>query len=82
VLELDNIAGASPLEQTLHGHLLAAVRYELREPPPSHLLAAHNDGYADYFTTAQKTALVATAARRKIEETEPPGKAVEKLGQP
>ena len=82
VLELDNVAGSSALEAGLHSQLLSAVRYELREPPPSSLLAAHNDGYADYFTTAQRTALIATAARRRIEETEAPGTAAEKLGQP
>jgi arylsulfatase A-like enzyme len=79
-LEIDNRAGRSNLEPALRSQLNAAVREELREPVPAHLRVAHQDGYADYYTTAQKAAIEATNLRRKIEESEPPSKAAEKLG--
>ncbi len=82
VLELDNLAAHSPLEPGLDAQLARAVHNELREPVPLRLVAAQRDGYADYFTTAKTTALVAASQRRKLEESEPPSKAVEKLGQP
>ncbi len=82
VLEIDNRAGSSGLQHALDAQLAAAVRNELREPVPTRLRAAQKDGYADYFTTAKSTALIATAQRRKLEESEPPSKAAEKLGQP
>jgi len=81
VLEIDNVAGSSGLEPALDAQLTAAVRTELREPVPTRLRAAQRDGYLDYFDTAKSTALVATAQRRKLEESEPPSKAAEKLGQ-
>jgi len=80
VLELDNRAGASGSEHTLDARLANAVRGELREPVPSRLLAAQSDGFADYYSTAQSTALAAAALRRTIEESEPASKAAEKLG--
>ena len=82
LLELDNLAARSPLEPALDAQLASAIHSELREPVPRRLLAAQQDGYADYFTTAKASALVAATQRRKLEEGEPPGKAVEKLGQP
>ena len=82
LLELDNLAARSPLERALDAQLASAIHSELREPVPRRLLAAQQDGYADYFTTAKASALVAATQRRKLEEGEPPGKAVEKLGQP
>jgi arylsulfatase A-like enzyme len=82
VLELGNAAGHSKLEPALDAQLTSAVRHELREPVPARLIAAQKDGYADYFTTAKGAALVAASQRRKIEESEPPTKAAEKLGQP
>jgi len=82
VLELDNAAGHSTLEPALDAQLTSAVRHELREAVPARLRAAQKDGYADYYTTAKGAALAAAAQRRKIEETEPPSKAAEKLGQP
>ena len=82
VLELDNAAGHSTLEPALDAQLTSAVRHELREPVPARLRAAQKDGYADYYTTAKGAALAAAAQRRKIEETEPPSKAAERLGQP
>jgi hypothetical protein len=82
VLELDNLATHSPLEPALDAQLASAIRRELREPVPRRLVAAQRDGYADYFTTAKTSALVAASQRRKLEESEPPSKAAEKLGQP
>ena len=82
VLELDNLATHSPLEPALDAQLSSAIRSELREPVPRRLVPAQRDGYADYFTTAKTSALVAASQRRKLEESEPPSKAAEKLGQP
>jgi hypothetical protein len=82
LLELDNLAGRSALEPALDARLADAVAGELREPVPARLRAAQVDGYTDYHTTAQTTALAAAAQRRRIEETEPPSKAAEKLGAP
>ncbi len=79
-LELDNLAGASNLEPALHAQLEAAVASELREPLPTRLQAAQRDGYADYHTSAQLAAIKAARLRRKIEESEPPSRAAEKLG--
>jgi arylsulfatase A-like enzyme len=79
-LELDNRAGRSSLEHGLDARLASAIRSELREPVPTRLRAAHNDGYADYYATATTTALVAAGQRRKLEEGEPPSRAAEKLG--
>jgi arylsulfatase A-like enzyme len=81
-LELDNRAGHSNLEHALDARLKSAIRSELREPVPTRLRPAHNDGYADYYATATTTALVAAQQRRKLEEGEPPSKAAEKLGMP
>ena len=82
MLELDNLTSRSNLEPALDAQLASAIHGELREPVPRRLLAAQHDGYADYFTTAKTSALVAATQRRKLEEGEPPGKAVDKLGQP
>ncbi len=79
-LEIDNRAGRSNLEPALRAQLQAAVREELREPVPTNLQAAYKDGYADYHTSAQAAAVEATNLRRKVEESEPPSKAAEKLG--
>ena len=80
VLELDNTTGRSAKEHALDAALATAVRSELREPVPSRLKLAQGDGYADYYTTAKQTVLVAARQRRKLEESEPPGKAADKLG--
>ena len=81
VLEIANLAGKhSKLEPALDAQLAAAVSNELRQPLPPRLRAAQADGYADYYTTAKKTALVAAKQRRKLEETESRSRAVETLG--
>jgi hypothetical protein len=79
-MELDNASGRSPLEASLGAQLAGAIRNELREPVPPRLRAAQSDGYADYYTTAKTTALLAAKVRRKLEESEPASLAAEKLG--
>ena len=79
-LELENVAGRSNLEPALHAQLEAAVSEELREPLPTALQRAHEDGYADYHSSAQVAAIAATNLRRKIGESEPASRAAEKLG--
>jgi arylsulfatase A-like enzyme len=76
-MELDNLAGASPLEEKLSAQLQLAVREELREPLPTRLYAAHKRGLADYFNTAEEAALKAAERRlRRTEaESEPPTQA-------
>jgi arylsulfatase A-like enzyme len=64
-LELENLAGHSPLEPGLREQLSNAIREELRGPLPTHLVEAHARGFADYFSTARR-ATTAAAARRKL----------------
>ncbi len=67
-LELDNLAGRSPLEHKLRATFARALREELRGPLPRHLLPAHKYGFENYFLTATKAARGATAARlRRVE---------------
>ena len=79
-MELDNVAGHSDLEPALHAQLEAAVSDELREPLPTALRPAQQDGYADYHSSAQIAAVQATKLRRKIGASERPSRAAEKLG--
>jgi arylsulfatase A-like enzyme len=69
-MELDNLAGNSPLEEKLSAQLQRATREELREPLPTRLYAAHKRGLADYFKTAEAAALKATERRRERTEAE------------
>ena len=78
-LEIENRAGRSDREPALRSVLEAAVRGELREPLPAYLQTAQQNGYADYWENAQVVAVEASKLRRKIEESEPPARAVEKL---
>lgn len=78
-LEIENRAGRSDREPALRSALEAAVRGELREPLPAYLQTAQQNGYADYWENAQVVAVEASKLRRKIEESEPPARAVEKL---
>lgn len=73
-MELDSLAGNSPLEEKLDAQLARAVAEELREPLPTRLYAAHKRGLEDYFNTAQLAALKAAERRlRRTEaESEPP----------
>jgi arylsulfatase A-like enzyme len=69
-LELHNLAGHSPLEESLHATLQRALHEELSRPLPHHLGGAHARGFADYFSTATAAAKVAAAARRQRAERE------------
>ncbi len=87
-LELHNVAGHSRLErslQALHAH---AVRTELRGSLPHHLNRARTLGFENYYLTASKAALGATAARlRRMEQATGPlgpfgGRVVERPARP
>jgi arylsulfatase A-like enzyme len=80
LIELDNVAGHSRLESALDAQLAAAVSSELREQLPQRLQAAVTRGYRDYYTVARNVALQQAALRAKIERSEPPRDASEKLG--
>jgi len=67
-LELQNSAGQSPLEEPLRKELEHAVARELREPLPSYLQPARDRGFADYFSTAKRSAKGAAAARKRHSE--------------
>jgi arylsulfatase A-like enzyme len=67
-LELDNSAGNSAIQETLHRELEGAIEDELREPLPHQLRAAHGRGFADYFSTARRAAKGAAARRKKRTE--------------
>jgi arylsulfatase A-like enzyme len=69
-MELENLAGSSPLESSMAAKLRRAVREELREPLPRRLHAAHKRGVADYFKTARKAAFKASERRRERAERE------------
>jgi hypothetical protein len=69
-MELENLAGNSPLEPKLDAQLQRAIREELREPLPTRLYNAHKRGLFDYFNTAGKAALKATERRRERAERE------------
>jgi arylsulfatase A-like enzyme len=79
-LELDNGAGASPLEGSLHAQLLRAYAEELREPLPGHLLGARARGFYDYFTIATRVAERATLRRAERELAN--GSSLERRRQP
>jgi arylsulfatase A-like enzyme len=68
-LELDNVAGASPLEATLSATLQHAFAEELGRPLPRHLHAARERGLGDYFTVATRVAARAAAHRAERELT-------------
>jgi len=63
-LELENSTGRSELEASMRHQLERAVVDELREPVPHALRGASGGGFADYFSTARRTARGAAAARK------------------
>jgi arylsulfatase A-like enzyme len=67
-LELANLAGRSPLEDTLRAQLEHAVAEELRAPLPVHLGPAQRRGIADYHATAARAARGAAESRRRRSE--------------
>jgi arylsulfatase A-like enzyme len=66
-LELDNVAGSSPLEGSLSAMLRGAFAEELRRPLPPHLHAARERGFYNYFTVATRIAARAAAHRAERE---------------
>ncbi|MGH2865402.1 MAG: sulfatase-like hydrolase/transferase [Solirubrobacteraceae bacterium] len=69
-LELENLAGHSPLEASLREQLARAVRDQLRGPLPPRLVEAHARGFADYFSTARHATTQAAARRKHLAERE------------
>jgi arylsulfatase A-like enzyme len=69
-MELDNVAGASALEDGLRAQMNDAFATELRAPLPASLGPAHARGFADYFSTARHASTSAAARRRQRSETE------------
>jgi arylsulfatase A-like enzyme len=67
-LELENLAGRSGSETHLSHLMRRAIAGELREPLPRYLHAAQRRGFADYFTTAKRSAVAVTAVRRRRRE--------------
>lgn len=81
-MELENLAGASHLEERLRAQLHAAIADELRAPLPRRMKAASERGLADYHDTATHAAVKETARRRRLLErrvTESPERASEEL---
>lgn len=69
-LELENVAGRSPIEGPLRDRLHRAVAEELREPLPARLRAAQSRGAEDYFSTARRDARSAAMARKRRADRE------------
>jgi arylsulfatase A-like enzyme len=69
-LELENLAGHSPLEASLRDQLSRAIKEELRGALPPPLVEAHARGFADYFSTARHAATTATLRRKRRAEHE------------
>jgi arylsulfatase A-like enzyme len=63
-LELNNGAGQSALEASMHANLEQAVATELHAPLPPGLDAAQRRGFADYFSVARQDAKLATSHRK------------------
>ena len=69
-MELDNVAGESPLQDHLSAELQRAVRDELHEPLPKRFRAAHKRGFKNYFNTAARAVVKAAERRRQRAERE------------
>jgi hypothetical protein len=80
-MELHNSAGESALESELRAQLQRAFHQELRGPLPPRLGEAHARGFANFFSTARRSA-EAAAARRKRREERDAGSAEPILGGP
>jgi len=65
-LELENLAGRSPLEKSMRQLLDRAIHDELQAPLPAHLAGARLAGLSDYQGTATRTAIAATRYRALI----------------
>jgi len=62
-LELENLAGRSPLEKSMRQLLDRAIHDELQAPLPGHLAGARLAGLSNYQGTATRTAIAATRYR-------------------
>ena len=69
-MELHNSAGESALESELRAQLQHAFHQELRAPLPPRLGEAHARGFANFFSTARRSAEAAAARRKRREELE------------
>jgi arylsulfatase A-like enzyme len=67
-LELDNVAPTSALRPRMEEELQRALEGELRAPLPPALRPAQQRGFADYFSTAKRSAVGAARARRRRTE--------------
>jgi arylsulfatase A-like enzyme len=67
-MELENVAGRSPLEASLRAQLTHAMETELHAPLPAHMHSAHARGFADYFSTAKRAAAGSAAMRKRRSE--------------
>ena len=65
-LELENVAGRSPLERRMRRLLEHAIRDELQAPLPAHLARAHHAGLGNYQRAARRAAVTATRYRADI----------------
>jgi arylsulfatase A-like enzyme len=80
-MELHNGAGESALEGEMRAILQRAFHEELRGPLPPRLGEAHARGFANFFSTARRSA-EAAAARRKLREERDAGSSEPILGGP
>jgi len=67
-LEVENLAGRSPLEEGMRSQLSDALRRELRAPLPARLRRAQERGFANYFSAATAAAESAALHRRLRDE--------------
>lgn len=67
-LELDNVAGRSPIEESMAALLEEATARELRAPLPDQLADAASAGLADYLLLARGAVIRSTRRRRRREE--------------
>ena len=67
-LEVENVAGASPIEEGMRIELDRATARELRASLPASMRDAQRRGFADYFSTAKRTARAAAAMRKRRSE--------------
>jgi arylsulfatase A-like enzyme len=69
-MELDNVAGESPLQNAISAEMQRAVRDELHKPLPKRLHVAQKRGFDNYFNTAERAVLKATERRRQRAQKE------------
>lgn len=65
-LELENLAGRSPLEKSMRQLLDRAIHDELQAPLPAHLAPARRAGLSNYHGTATRAAIAAARYRALV----------------